>query len=162
MGGVGMDAMSDRMSMVGDALAGPSRSLFTSQLPTDVTYEELLDLVGAFGAIESVRILQPRHQAFINFVDVASASSLMSRNDIRLRGQPLELTWAHARSIPRDLYSAIRSGATRNLYTANVPTSVTEQVCCANQPRASLATGLEPVPRPVLYIRARACSVSRS
>ena len=67
-------------------------------------------------------------QAFINFIDVADAYRLMTQTggEITLQGRLLPLTWAKTRPVPRDLCAAIRQGATRNLYVANIPETFTE------------------------------------
>merc|ERR1719440_2723102 len=45
---------------------------------------------------------------------------------IVLHGKPLPLQWAKTKSLTRDLLHAIRNGATRNLYVANVPEHLTD------------------------------------
>ena len=45
---------------------------------------------------------------------------------ILLQGKPLSLYWAKTRPVHKELWQAIRNGATRNLYVANVPESMTE------------------------------------
>lgn len=55
----------------------PSRAIFVNQLPAETTYEELCDAVGAFGSLESIKIIKDKRQAFINFVDAQDAYQLM-------------------------------------------------------------------------------------
>ena len=45
---------------------------------------------------------------------------------VLLHGKPVELLWARTRRIHKETWNAIRHGATRNLYIANVPEHVTE------------------------------------
>ena len=108
----------------------PSRALVVHHVPPEATYEELFDSVGAYGNLESIKLLHDRRQAFINFVDVQSAYHLMmsTGGQIALGGKGLPIMWARMRPIPRDLVTAIRQGATRNLYVANVPDSASDDV----------------------------------
>lgn len=46
--------------------------------------------------------------------------------DVALQGRLYQLAWANARPVPRELWAAIRQGATRNLYVANVPEQCAE------------------------------------
>jgi hypothetical protein len=111
----------------------PSRALIVHHLPPDVTYEELFDAVGAYGNLESIKLLGERRQAFINFVEPQSAFLLMMscNGQIVLGGKQLTLMYAKMRPLPRDLVAAIRQGATRNLYVANVPENLTGEVAGA-------------------------------
>ena len=108
---------------------GPSRAIFVSQVPETVSYEEMFDAVGAFGNLESIKMIPDKHHAFVNYIDAGSAFALMTScgGELILHGKPSPMTWARTRPVPRDLYAAIRSGATRNLYVANVPESLSEQ-----------------------------------
>mgnify|MGYP006113740291 CR=1 FL=1 len=69
-------------------------------------------------------------QAFINFVEPGSAYHLMMNTggQVLLAGKHLAIMWAKMRPLPRDLIAAIRQGATRNLYVANAPESLTEEL----------------------------------
>ena len=108
--------------------SGPSRALCVSNVPPEATYEELFDAVGAYGNLESIKLLADKRQAFVNFVEPAAAYHLMMQSgaQIVLAGETLPLLWAKARPVPRELVAAIRQGATRNLYVANVPELMTE------------------------------------
>ncbi len=107
----------------------PSRALYVNKLPPDVTYEELCSAVGAFGSLELVKIYPERRHAFINFVSVADAYNLMiaTGGHIVIRDNTLMLQWGKARPVPHELLDAIRAGATRSLYVANVSDAVSEQ-----------------------------------
>ena len=67
-------------------------------------------------------------QCFVNFVDAQAAAHLMmqSSGQLMLHGKTCLMQWARSRPVPRDLYNAIRMGATRNLFVANVPPDATE------------------------------------
>lgn len=84
--------------------------------------------MGAYGNLESINLIVEKRQAFINFIEAGDAYRLMASlgGELQLGGRPLLMTWARTRPVPRDLWSAIRQGATRNLYVANVPESFTE------------------------------------
>jgi len=105
-----------------------SRAIFINQVPPEVTYEELCDAVGAFGSLDSVKLLREKRQAFINFVEAQAAYQLMmaTGQQIVLQGKPFILYWAKTRPVVKELWQAIRNGATRNLYIANVPESLNE------------------------------------
>ncbi|KAL3903712.1 MAG: hypothetical protein SGPRY_011564 [Prymnesium sp.] len=45
---------------------------------------------------------------------------------IMLQGKPFMLYWAKTRPVVKELWQAIRNGATRNLYVANVPESLND------------------------------------
>merc|ERR1719454_139250 len=121
----------------------PSRALYVTALPAEVTYEDICDAVGAFGNLESVKMVNvsakkpptesEKRQAFINFVHHESAYQLMMTlgQYVVLHGKPLPLQWAKTKALTRDLMHAIRNGATRNLYVANVPESMTDASLCA-------------------------------
>ena len=128
-GAMGVGPMGGGMGMGANAVLGPSRAIFVSQVPPGVSYEELFDAVGAFGNLESIKLIPDKRHAFINFIDTSSSFNLMTQmgGEIHLHGQALQMTWARTRPVPRDLYAAIRQGATRNLYVANVPESFSEQ-----------------------------------
>ena len=117
------------LGMGGIATMGPSRTLCVPSLRPAVTYEELFDAVGAFGNIESIKLIPERGFAFINFVETSAAFNLMAQTggEIHLQGQSHPVVWARTQPLPRHLYSEIRAGATRNLYVANVPEHCTEQ-----------------------------------
>tara|TARA_B100000513_G_scaffold186064_1_gene107583 strand:- start:453 stop:2438 length:1986 start_codon:yes stop_codon:yes gene_type:complete len=119
--------------MLGDSDSGapsgqPSRAIFVNQLPPETTYEELCDAVGAFGSLESIKIIKDKRQAFVNFVDAQDAYQLMvnTGQQILLRGKPVLIHWGKTRPVAREMMQAIRNGATRNLYVSNVPDTVSE------------------------------------
>uniref|UniRef100_A0A7S0LF26 RRM domain-containing protein n=1 Tax=Coccolithus braarudii TaxID=221442 RepID=A0A7S0LF26_9EUKA len=100
-----------------------SRAIFMHQLPVGTTYEELCDAVGAYGALESMKILEDKRQAFVNFVLTQDAFQLMmtTGQQIVLHGKPLSVHWGKTRPLAKELKMAIANGATRSLYVANVP-----------------------------------------
>eukprot|EP00908_Phaeocystis_cordata_P020597 Transcript_32256.p1 GENE.Transcript_32256~~Transcript_32256.p1 ORF type:complete len:488 (-),score=125.70 Transcript_32256:448-1911(-) len=119
----------------------PTRAVFFPSLPADVGYEELCDAVGAFGPIESIKIVVDKAQAHINFVDVGSAYQLIlaTGSHVVLQGKPTLMQWGRSRPVVRELMTAIRNGATRNLYVANVGESVEEaQLTAVFQPFGDL------------------------
>ena len=69
--------------MMGNAQAvlggQPTRAIFINQVPKGITYEDIFDAVGAFGNLESVKLLADKRQAFVNFIDAADAFRLMSQ-----------------------------------------------------------------------------------
>ncbi|KAL3903713.1 MAG: hypothetical protein SGPRY_011565 [Prymnesium sp.] len=72
IGGNGQRMMRGRGGMggnMGNVRAQISRAIFINQVPPEVTYEELCDAVGAFGSLDSVKLLREKRQAFINFVE---------------------------------------------------------------------------------------------
>merc|ERR1719506_1218027 len=114
--------------MGGGGDGGPSRAIFLNQLPPNTTYEELCDAVGAFGNLESIKILEDKKQAFVNFVDAQAAMQLMmtTGQQIVLRAKSILVHWGKTRPLQKELLFAIRSGATRNLYLSNVPDTLAD------------------------------------
>jgi len=118
-------AGSGMASSVGGRTAGqqPSRVIIVSQIPPDVTYEELCDAVGAYGHLESIKITPERNQALVAFVSSQDALTLMISNggQVILHGRLCPAHWGKNRPLAKELLNAIRNGATRNLYLSHVP-----------------------------------------
>lgn len=156
VGGMGMGAasmgMGSRMGMGGSGAMGGaapmgqmavpgmggasveplSRSVFARKVPPNLTLEELVNEVGVYGPIESFRIDPERREAYINFVDGASAAALLEErptisfpNHALTSASPVELTWGKKKKLGPELHHQILNGATRNLYVGNLPEGVT-------------------------------------
>ena len=105
---------------------GPTRAVVVPSLPAGASCEEICDAVGGFGPIESIELTDDR--ALVSFVDAGAAHGLMLRSgcQIMLQGKPTPLQWGRAKPVPREVLRAIRNGATRNLYVANLAEGVRE------------------------------------
>ena len=104
----------------------PTRAVVVPSLPAGASCEEICDAVGGFGPIESIELTEDR--AHVSFVDAGAAHQLMMRSgcQIMLQGKPTPLQWGRAKPVPREVLRAIRNGATRNLYVANLAEGVRE------------------------------------
>jgi RNA recognition motif-containing protein len=91
-------------------------------VPPQTTVEELVNELGPFGAIESIRLNPDRSEALVAFVSPYDAGSLLAATgSIRVHDATLELAWGKARPIAPAIAEAIGAGATRNLYLGNLP-----------------------------------------
>jgi len=115
---------------MGGGIEPLSRSVFIRKLSPHVRLEDLANEVGAYGAIDSFRIDSERHEAYVNFIDGQSAAALLEERPlIPFPGQPqpAECAWGKKKSFTPELYAAIQSGATRNLYVGGLPENITNE-----------------------------------
>lgn len=99
-----------------------SRAVHVRGLPPLTTVEELVNELGSYGAIESIRLNPERNEALVAFVSAYDAGSLLAATgSLRIRDAVLELSWGKARPIPPAVAEAIGAGATRNLFLGNLP-----------------------------------------
>ena len=137
-GAMGMNAMgagnmggAAAMGMGGGGAQPLSRSVFIKKLPNNLSLEDLVNEVGIYGPIESYRVDNDRHEAFVNFVEGSSAAALIEEkthgisfaNQIALS----EVQWGKKKALDPSIANAIQQGATRNLYIGNLPEGVNQQ-----------------------------------
>lgn len=107
-----------------------SRSIFLGDIPEDATNSDIGKIANRYGPIESFRIYHDKHNAFLNFVDPASAAALhaaASQRPLSIRGRRLKVGWGKSVEIRPDLLESIRKGATRNLFIGNLPENCTPE-----------------------------------
>ena len=70
--------MNPMMGMGGGGAQPLSGSVFIKKLPNNLSLEDLVNEVGIYGPIESYRVDNDRHEAFVNFVEGSSAAALFA------------------------------------------------------------------------------------
>jgi len=106
-----------------------SRAVYVRKVHPSTSYEELVNEVGVYGPMESIRIEREAAEAYINYIDGASAAALLQeRPTLLLHGVAAELTWGKARPMQPELAIRIQQGATRNLYLGNIPEGTREEL----------------------------------
>ncbi|KAF5733912.1 flowering time control protein FPA isoform X1 [Tripterygium wilfordii] len=86
---------SSRPGHGGDDVETPSNNLWIGNLSTDVTDEDLMDLFGKFGALDSVTTYSSRSFAFLYFKRVEDAKAAKeSLQGAVVRGNPVKIEFA--------------------------------------------------------------------
>ena len=99
-----------------------SRIIYLGGLPKDATPSTILSHVKG-GPIEKFRLVPDRSCAFIQFVDIAGATSFYNRHCLRgfsVDGTDVKMGWAKDVPLSSDLYTAIQNGATRTIFLGAV------------------------------------------
>ncbi|KAI8919263.1 hypothetical protein DFJ77DRAFT_427998 [Powellomyces hirtus] len=106
------------------------RTIYLGNLPTLVTYEEVINLVKG-GSLEQVKILEEKNCAFITFVEASSAHTFHAdcqTRRIHLGNQELKVGWGKHSTIPPTVLAAVQGGASRNVFVGNIDETVTEAI----------------------------------
>ena len=167
MGGMpGMGGMAGGMGGGGGGGGGGgrqlalSRALFLRSVPQNTTAEELVNEVGIFGALESVRIDPATSAAFVNFVNPEHAAAcLQDKPSVHLQGQRVELAWGKAKPMSEALQMAVQHGADPQRTSATSPPTSSRARCSASS-RPSAPSRARPEPgadrlRQLLHDRGR-------
>ncbi|KAJ3020947.1 hypothetical protein HKX48_009480 [Thoreauomyces humboldtii] len=106
------------------------RTIYLGNLPTLVTYEEVINLVKG-GALEQVKILEEKNCAFITFIDATAAHAFHLESQgkrLSLGPQELKIGWGKSSALPNHVLSAVQGGASRNVFVGNIDDSVNESM----------------------------------
>ncbi|KAJ3150146.1 hypothetical protein HDU89_003234 [Geranomyces variabilis] len=104
------------------------RTIYLGNLPTLVTYEEVINLVKG-GALEQVKILEEKNCAFITFLEASSAHAFHADCQSRrptLGTYELKVGWGKHSPIPPPIMAAVQGGASRNVFVGNIDDGVNE------------------------------------
>jgi RNA recognition motif-containing protein len=118
---------------VNNPTSGP-RGIYLGNVHADVTPHDLCKLANRFGALESVKIVEGKQCAFLNFIDPAAAQAFWThaqQQPITFGANNLKVNWAKSGVLTGDILNAIRQGATRNLFVGNVEDHITEELLTA-------------------------------
>ncbi|KAF9194292.1 hypothetical protein BGZ51_000452 [Haplosporangium sp. Z 767] len=114
----------------GNIGGGGIRTVYLGNVPSDVTIEEVLNLVHC-GLVENARLLPEKSCAFISFMDPGTAAAFYHEATTRkftLAGQDIRVGWGKPSQVPAQILQAVQHhGATRNVFLGNVDESFTEQ-----------------------------------
>ena len=107
-----------------EAPKSPARTIYLGNIPTDITYEEIFNTI-RHGIVECCRILPEKKCAFIDFVELSSAISYFTDaakhgGTIHLRKQTVRVSYAKSSVLPRNIQTAVSSGASRVLYLSGL------------------------------------------
>lgn len=107
---------------------GPTRALYLGNIRGEqTTYYDLCRLANQFGPLESVKMVQAKSCAFVNFLYESHAKEFYDKHcetPLQLGTTPLRVGWAKASPLTEELLGAVRAGATRNLFVGNLAPSV--------------------------------------
>lgn len=102
----------------------PMRTIYFGGIPTNITAEEICNVVRG-GALEKIRILSEKRSAFITFIEEEAAHTFFSFTErhpgiISLGGYSVKVAWSPPSALPLATLRALRLGATRVIYLANI------------------------------------------
>ncbi|KAF9291958.1 hypothetical protein BGZ68_001044 [Mortierella alpina] len=115
-----------------NAMKSSLRTIFLRNLPKEVRIHQILDLVKK-GIVESAKLLEPKHCAFISFVDVNAAHAFHSqaqRKKLKIQKQELSVGWGKSTVIPPTVAQALEQGASRNVFLGGIDNTFTEEELC--------------------------------
>jgi RNA recognition motif-containing protein len=110
--------------------SGP-RGIYLGNVQADVTLRDLCKLANRFGALESVKIVEGKQCAFLNFIDPAAAHAFYmnaQQQPITVGQSTLKINWAKSGVLNADVVNAVRQGATRNLFVGNIEEHINEDL----------------------------------
>lgn len=109
-----------------DFTTAPSRTVYLGNIPSTISYKELLDYVRT-GVVEEVKILSEKMCAFVSFVDENDA--LLFHSDailkrLNIEGRDIKIGWGKPQPIDPIVRAGITNdGATRNVYIGKLNTN---------------------------------------
>ncbi|PJF19059.1 hypothetical protein PSACC_01125 [Paramicrosporidium saccamoebae] len=97
-----------------------SRTIYLGGVPPTITATALLNHIRG-GAILSLRFLTERSCAFVDFVDAKGAASFYGRGRrMCVGGVEVRVGWAKTSAVSQNVETAIRNGASRNVFIGNL------------------------------------------
>ncbi|GMG26278.1 unnamed protein product [Ambrosiozyma monospora] len=114
----------------GSGSGAPSRTVYLGNVPSDITYNELLNHVRS-GTVESLKMLPSKNCAFISFLDENSAMLFHSDAILKrltINNHDIKIGWGKPTPVHPVVASCVaRYNATRNVYLGNLDENVTEE-----------------------------------
>lgn len=118
----------DRRGLLASDKAGTSRTIYLGGLPPGLehfeAHRQILDQVRG-APVEALRILPEKQCAFVDFYDEQGALRFAERFDgaakrFLVRDKELKVAWASSSNCSANVQTAIRNGATRNIYFSGI------------------------------------------
>jgi len=106
------------------------RGIYLGNVQADVTAHDLCKVANRFGALESVKIVEGKQCAFLNFVEPSAAHAFWAsaqHQPITIGQNTLKVNWAKSGVLNPEVMNAIRQGATRNLFVGNIEDHISEE-----------------------------------
>ncbi|GME79879.1 unnamed protein product [Ambrosiozyma monospora] len=130
IGGPGVGGPGPGQMQQGQGSAAPSRTVYLGNVPSDITYNELLNHVRS-GTVESLKLLPSKNCAFISFLDENSAMLFHSDAILKrltINNHDIKIGWGKPTPVHPVVASCVaRYNATRNVYLGNLDENVTEE-----------------------------------
>lgn len=125
----------DRKLLCTAPQAGKSRTIYLGGLPEgcenwDVHHQIFDQIRGA--PVEALRLIPAKQCAFIDFCDEAGAMAFADRWDkgpkkFTVKDKEVKVAWASSTNLSTNVLTAIRNGATRNVYLNNIEVEDSEE-----------------------------------